>query len=152
MRGEHFHAESSPRHNKAAFQRGADDAGEGRVKGEIVEKFETDADESEMASLEVIGATQRSAPCTPYGMPLAASVVLRPPSRKPSVCKSMIQTARLSPEIHQIEIHKKQCNFLTNLRGSLATVGFQTRRECAYNHALIWLLFFEATFHTCTLL
>jgi hypothetical protein len=100
VRGEHFHAESSPRHNKAAFQRGADDAGEGRVKGEIVEKFETDADESEMASLEVIGATQRSAPCTPYGMPLAASVVLRPPSRKPSVCKSMIQTARLSPNLY----------------------------------------------------
>ncbi len=97
MRGEHFHAESSPRHDKAAFQRGADDAGEGRVKWEIVEKFKTNADKSELASLEVIGAAQRRAPYEPYGMPFAASVVLRPPSRKPSVCKSMIQTARLSP-------------------------------------------------------
>ena len=46
MRGEHFHAESSPRHNKAAFQRGADDAGEGRVKGEIVEKFKANANKT----------------------------------------------------------------------------------------------------------
>ncbi len=111
MRSKNFHAECATRHNEAALQRRADDAGEGRIKRKIVEKFKADANKAGFQMLECSGGEDRKTVVAPYGMPFAARVVFRPPSRKPSVCKSMIQTARLSPEIRQIEISLKAMQF-----------------------------------------
>ncbi len=46
MRSENFHAQCATRHDKAAFQRRAENAGEGGIKREIIEKFKADANKS----------------------------------------------------------------------------------------------------------